>query len=448
MLSKRWRLFLIAAFVCGLLLRLLWPADMEWKEDEYYNYIVPHLIATGARSWPWTGMNSGVYIANPGMSIWTFTVAAKIAQFFGATGPIGLTLVVRLIALLGCALVLPLSLIASGRASGRASNRQSGAREPWLWAFAFSMVNPFLIYYHRKLWPQTFLPLFCCLTLLGWYRRERKAGAFFWGLIGALIGQVHMAGFFSAAALVLGALAFERRKTRWRFWFLGSCLGALPLLPWLSYLIAHPTGQPLSAGYSELYQFKFWVFWVTDALGLHLGNPLGLLLGGSIYTQISHFARYPIIGGYATWICGIAHLIALVSGLAILGRAGILALKKSHTGLQADLAEKSTFWGFGALLTFTMVNIRRYYLAAAFPFEALWLARLSLGGYSRKQGRTLLLALWFAQLVISASFVGYIHAHEGSTEGDFGESYRVQQKRHLHDFGESWPDLKLLSPNH
>jgi hypothetical protein len=405
---------------------------MEWKEDEYYNYIVPHLIATGAKPWPWVGMNSGVYIANPGMSIWTFAVAAKIALFFSLPAtdyPLALATVVRLIALLGCALILPIAIFF----------KNEKEREPWLWAFAFSMVNPFLIYFHRKLWPQAFLPLFCSLTLMGWYKKDKRLGAFSWGFWGALVGQVHMAGFFSSAALVLGALLFERRKTRWPMWFAGSILGALPLLPWLYHLVTHPTGQPLSSGLSELYQLKFWVFWVTDAFGLHLGNPLGLHLGGSILGQISDFARYPLIEGHATWICGAAHLTAFGAGLLIL--IGNVVKKKAP----CELAEKSLFFGFGALITATLVNIRRYYLAASFPFEALWLSRLALTGrWNENQGRHLLFLLWFAQLLISALFVGYIHVNQGSVRGDYGDAYHVIAERHFKDANESWPDLKLL----
>jgi hypothetical protein len=421
-------IFIFAALVAGAALRLLWPSDMEWKEDEYYNYVVPHLIATGSRAWPWVGMNSGVYIANPGMSIWTFAACAKIAQFFGGDDPLSLTTVVRLAALLGSALVLRIAFT-------RESERE---REHWLWAFAFSMVNPFLIYFHRKLWPQAFLPLFCTLALMGWYRRDKKWGALLWGFIGALVGQVHMAGFFSALALALGALICDRRETRWLPWLLGSTLGALPLIPWIAYMLAHPTGQPLVSGLSELYQFKFWVFWITDALGLHLGNPLGLHRGGSLYAQIADFARYPILAGHATWICGFAHLTALGAGLLILTRA--VARRKSPS---PDLAEKSLFYGFGALLTASLINIRRYYLAAAFPFEALWISRLALDE-NRRWGQGLLFALWLSQLVISAHFVGYVHVKNGSMDGDFGEAYHVQQERHFRENGESWPDLKFL----
>ena len=464
-LGRKWWAFLLFAFACGTALRLLFPGDMEWKEDEYYNYIVPHLIAIGARPWPWIGMNSGVYIANPGMSVWTFAACAKLAHWLGADDPLALATTVRLVALLGSALSLPLAFFFAREDTDAATP----AREAWLWAFAFAMVNPFLIYFHRKLWPQAFLPIFCVPMLAGWYRRERFGGAFVWGLLGAMIGQVHMAGFFSAAALVLFTFILEKRtlrakafRTVWKAWFLGSGLGSLTLLPWLHHIWTHPTGQPLSGGFAEAIQLKFWVFWITDAVGLHLGNPLGLSRGSSLWIQISDFARYPVISGQATWLCGGAHLVALVAGITIFLsplRHGLSALRRGLAALtpgmrrrsfsrmttDTDLAQRSMFWGFGVLLTITGVNIRRYYMAAAFPFQELWLARMALNrDHSRIAGRWLLAALWIAQLIISADFVGYIHVRNGSPEGDYGDAYHVVQERHFHDQGETWPDLKLL----
>src|SRR5262249_23628779 len=89
-----------------------------------------------------------------------------------------------------------------------------------------------------KIWAQSALPFFSMLFLVGWLRRDRRWGAFLWGLLSAVIGQIHMSGFFFAAAFVLWELfaGRERREppnTRWRLFVAGCLVGALGLVPWV-----------------------------------------------------------------------------------------------------------------------------------------------------------------------------------------------------------------------
>jgi hypothetical protein len=414
-LSRGWKLFALVCLAAALVLRLLYTDDMEYKEDEALNF-----NASQAEGWPWIGMPSGVYLANPGMSYWVFKA---LAVGFGVHTPVGLMRALALVAVAGIALVpvFAARFLPEGR-----------ERESWLWAFALATVNPFCVYVQRKLWPQPFLPLFAMLLLMGWCRRERRGGAFAWGVFGALLGQVHMSGFFLAGALTLWS-AFGRGKIRWKAWFAGSVLGALPLLPWLSYVLNHPTGQPLGGGLGEAIQLKFWVFWLSDPLGLHLGNPLGLLRGHGALEQLADFARYPLVGGHATYGLALAHALALGAGIAILApeiAPALRALRASPRAALVDgapgdgtaLARNAALWGFGGLLTATTVNIRRYYMMASFPLELVWLASVALSG---RRGRALLALLWVAELAISAGFVGYVHVNDGSPTGDYGYAYRV-----------------------
>jgi hypothetical protein len=392
------------------------------------------------------------------MSVWIFVWLARIVR---ASDPIALQRGLSVFAWLGIALLIPFAIyfVDPGR------NPQRDDREPWLWACALAFVNPFGVYMDRKLWPQGFFPFFSTLMLMGWWKRERAWGAALWGLIGAILGQIHMSGFFLAAALFLWTALFSkhaipRRETRWGWWFIGSCLGAWPLIPWYWHVLQNPPpGQVLSGTWGDVIQFKFWVFWVTNALGLHLGNPLGLLRGGSLWAQISDFVRYPLIDGRPTYLCGMAHALALASGIwiittglfrrgtQIMAREARLQWLFARKVSQTAFAQKSALWGFGILLTATRVNIRRYYMRVAFPFEQIWLVRVALSHNPRpRAGRVALALLWFSQLLISAYFVEYIHVNQGSTQGDYGEAYHVIRDRHKAQSGESWPDLKLIPP--
>ncbi|OFZ21217.1 MAG: hypothetical protein A2X94_07085 [Bdellovibrionales bacterium GWB1_55_8] len=445
--ARHWKWLLLFSFFCGLTLRLLYPEDMEYKEDEEYNFIQTQL-AGDMTSWPWVGMPSGVYWRNPGMSVWVFIALAKI---FGITTPTGLATAVRLFAMLGVGLIIPFAF---------RFIRDREEREPWLWAFVFACVNPFLILYQRKLWPQPFLPAFTMATLMGWWRRHTAWGAFFWGLIGAWLGQIHMAGFFFALALVLWTLFFGRRQVHWKGWFFGSVLGALPLIPWFLHILSAPLQGQASASLSQMLQLKFWVFWITDPTGLTLGNPLGLLRGQSQIAQISDFIRYPIIAGQPTFLIGAAHLLALLVSISVLAKGIGRGLKKVHGGLpelidtsvgrgsQTAFVQNSSLWGFGVLLTLTGVNIRRYYMCITFPLEYVWLSRMALSGPEslRNKWRAALGALWLAQLTISAGFVGYVHVHEGATQGDYGPAYHIHMKERKRT-GVA-PDMPSLLPEH
>src|SRR6185437_16576183 len=111
---------------------------------------------------------SGIYIVNPGASIWCFAALAKVT---GAKTPTQLERALQLFALLGiCLMLIPAFKYVSAY-----------EREPWLWAFALALVNPITLLYQRKLWPEPFLPVFSVLLLMAWWKRDRWQGALAWG---------------------------------------------------------------------------------------------------------------------------------------------------------------------------------------------------------------------------------------------------------------------------
>jgi hypothetical protein len=447
-LSRGWIAFLAFSAIAGLLLRTLFVQDMEYKEDEEFNF-----IKSQTEGWPWSGMPSGVFIPNPGMSVWAFRALALLAR---TTHPTELMRALSLWSWLGIALLLPFILYAL---------RPGDDRRPWLWAMALAFVNPFAVLYQRKLWPEPFLPTLSVLALMGWWRRDRWLGAFAWGLIGACLGQIHMSGFFLSAGFVLATLLFQslsvpRARVRWSGWFAGSTLGALPLIPWALETLRQPRPESVGQGWTQIVQLKFWVFWLTDSLGLHLGNPLGLLRGQSTWAQISDFVRYPILGGQPTYLNAIAHAVALGAGATILGKAGnrLAARIRAGRGAQskskaaksdASIAFWAALWGFGVLLTLSSVNIRRYYMMVAFPLEFAWLASLAYAGSenSDQAPQRSLALLWTAQLFTSACFVGYVHVNEGATQGDYGEAFHVvMRKRSEGAPVPDYPTLRLQTP--
>src|SRR4051812_31435184 len=82
-------LFLIITF--GLVLRLVWPGDMEWKADEQWMYSKAHEVAS-SKVFPAAGMQSGGGIVNPGMSVAAFAVIASLSE-----DPLSMNRVVQII---------------------------------------------------------------------------------------------------------------------------------------------------------------------------------------------------------------------------------------------------------------------------------------------------------------------------------------------------------------
>jgi hypothetical protein len=414
--SKFWKFFLVISFILGLFLRTLYVEDMEYKEDERYNYTQSQEIGN-TTPWPAYGIASGVYIVNPGMSIWVFAALAKVT---GAKTPTQLARAVQIFALLGISLVLVFAFYFL----------EAEEREPWFWTFSLAMVNPFALLYQRKLWPEPFLPFFSMLMLMGWWKREKRWGAFTWGLIGALIGQIHMSGFFLAAGFFLWTLVFsspEKRKLiQWRYWFLGSVLGSVPLIPWLTHLLTQPTRVGLEHGWNEAVQLKYWVYWMTDVFGIHFGTVLGTYTSDHFWGQLADFIRYPLIGGHATYILLLAH----VGVLAVIGWITWILVRTFNPTLrpQSDIAmgQNAAWWLPGIFMTLMNLQIRRYYLQVVFPWDFIWLSRIALRRPT--SGRRCLAMLWFFQLIISAGFVHYIHVHHGAPQGDYGDGYSIIHK--------------------
>ena len=78
----------------------------------------------------------------------------------------------------------------------------------------------------RKIWPPSILTPLLLLLWISHQHRQARWGAFTWGLVGAVIGQVHLSGWFVAMGLVLGTVIAEcrgslPRSRYWHWWLLG-----------------------------------------------------------------------------------------------------------------------------------------------------------------------------------------------------------------------------------
>ena len=378
------RYLIILSLGLGLFLRCLWPGDMEYKFDEKHMFEITQTArATG--EWPSTGMVSGVGIKNPPLSTWVFIVPALI---FNITDPVALSFFVRILGFLTLAILAVLIL-----------KKVPAEKQPiWAWALAFAAVNPFIVLYERKIWAQSVMPFFGAVAITLWFYRKNRLGAATCGFVLALLGQIHMSGFFWAAALTAYTFYRDRNeKSIYLPWVMGGVLGMVPMLPWLGEMVNQ--SQPGHYSFAHLYQFRFWRFWFLMAMGLDFKWSVG-----NDFQSVFFLPLYAV--GYLT-------LYQFCRNWR----------KYDRTDAAYQLLI-SAFFVFGLFLTLSGAQIHRHYLIIMSPFLFLWVA-LSWVPVERR-GKKALLIIWILQFLTTAELLHYIHKNGGTKGGDYGVAYSHQ----------------------
>lgn len=469
--------FLTACLIVGAILRLVALDDMEYKADEKYMFDRA-LMAGLSEPFPRVGMPSGVGTPNPGLSVWVFIGLARI---FSIETPVALA---RTVALLSIAAITLLLFIPSQfKKKEELSSKESALDTDvlWTWSFALGCVNPLSVLYSRKIWAQSILPVFCILFWWGWSKRSQRLGAWAWGLMGGLLGQVHMSGFFLAGAalawiLIAEAVHASLQKTNWRFWLLGSLASAIPLLPWFQDVVL----PRLSPGYvspllgqTRFYDWRsrFSVFklFFKDGLGLDLRISLSsesfdVFLDSHLAIRLAHeFLRallpaLIVLTLFKFWRAFWARPERTsFASMSSLGSISQTFLNKFRRYLESPLKLGLTtvILGYLPILSGSGVPVFQHYFIILFPWTTLGLvawvfsvfpprpvhkekirqaqdhlpqgASSFLGQSRNWRGSALLFAVWLSQFIISASFLYHIHVHGGDPKGDYGTSYRIQQ---------------------
>ncbi|NER24440.1 MAG: hypothetical protein F6J96_27795 [Symploca sp. SIO1C2] len=405
-------LVIISFLLIGSFLRFLWAADMEWKGDEMCMFEQAQQIANGdPRLNLWCTQHSSIPVPHPYVGVWCFAVIAKFAS-----DPISMVRWVQGMNVLTIWLFFGFILWQIAKNHQRA----------WLWGLAIASVNPMAILFSRKIWIPDLLAPFCFLVFLGYWFRQKFWGGFLWGIAGILSAQVHMSGFFLVFGLLLWTIWHHYRhknlqEVKWGGWFLGTVVGSLFLIPWLMNIL--PTlGEHTDSINQSLNLFpRFYLQWLTASLGVNLSN----VLWGVFW---SDFLREPLIFGIPTYLMVPSHLFLAIIGLYPLYRWWRARQKSRHQAAtnqrdsQLNLYLKALAFGVGGAFTLARVNVHSHYIAIVFPFAYIWLAQLY-------QNRVkLLMAIVLAQLLISVTFLNFIHRTGGTPFGEtvYGITYRVQ----------------------
>lgn len=369
---------------------------MEFKLDEAYN-----VDKVGGDPWTWTGQRSSTGIPNPGMGIW---VLAVLGRGLGLSEPVSLAqgvMVLNVAALLGLAW-FALRVV---------------RQEAWLWATALLAVSPIAVQFSRKIWIQSVLAPFVLVVLVAWWKRGAAGFAFAWGLVGAWLGQIQMAGFFFAAGLAVWTFVFDRRAVRWRWWLLGTALGLVTAVPWAWRVL---TGDELGDAPRQVPNAGFWREWFVE-------YPLGFDLHTTFGSEWDTFLEFPTAGGTPLRLVLVTFVVIAVVAAAIAVRAALALWPRRREALGALRSSPSLllasagFVAFGLLLTFSFTHVYRHYLLPAFVLPFLTIALFG--------GRRLLAVLVVALCALSVQFLAYVHVNDGAPGGDYGVSYRAQPER-------------------
>jgi hypothetical protein len=408
--KQEYLLFLIIA--AGLFLRLVWPGDMEWKDDEQWMFAKAHEVAATGH-FPSAGMRSGGGIVNPGMSVGVFAVIA-----FFTSDPVDMNRVVQIVNVIAVLCFLFFALL----------NVEKEERDTWLSGIALAAVSPLAVLFSRKIWAQDLLPMISFLIILGNYYRRKGWGAFLWGLTGALIGQVHMSGFFFAAGLLVFTVVHDRIhkiKFLWMYWIAGSVIGSITIVPWISFMLNNP--QISHQSFWHIFQFNFYLDWFLDSQGLNIMY--------SMRKEFWQFIKEPIVAGVPTYLIAMIHLFLVAAAFFTLKELWKYAKKAIQFFKEKNQVEKiflnisttkfylfSILLGLGVFMTLSGTTIYTHYLICAFPFSYIFLAKML------QQRRKLLWGIILAQLVITVTFLFYVHNHHGIEHGDYGKTFQSQLK--------------------
>ena len=424
--GRAWAIGLAAAIAVGVVFRLAWLEDAEYKADEVWTF--QHVQAFWqTHELPAVGMPASVGVPNSGLSIWVFIALSALVPI---DTPLPLTRAVELMNVSAILLLLSFALRGVSRSE----------REPWLWSVALTAVNPFAVLFSRKIWPPDTLLLFTVSMLAAWWHRRRWWGGFLWGMFGAVLGQIQLVGFLFAAMFVLCTMLLDRRSVHWFAWFAGSVLGSLPMLPWLAELLmmlaervsstsatALPASPHLMTADIGLFLPRFVLYW----LNMMLGSGLDYSLGDN-YPAFLAFPSHTygvaglVAGAIAIFTVVVVRLCRRLYAARLPHIAGILDASSS-TGL----ALCAGFAAYGLLLTVVTANtLSLYYLVVPFPLPWVSLACCVAAGSSEDarsvaNGRRLLSALVLLQACITLMFLTYVHETQ-VIHGDYGTAYRAQ----------------------
>jgi len=257
---------ILLILLVSALLRLLNLNYMEFKGDEANNLFVASHIALG-RGFPLVGIGSSIGTYNPPL----FNYLMAFPLFF-SRNPVVAT---GFIALFNCAAVA-LCYVFCRRFFGRIVAVITAV---------FFAVNPWAVFYSRKIWQPDLLPLFVIGFFYGLFAvvcEGRKKHLLTCFACLAATTQLHLSSIYFCVVLVL-VLAWFRPKIGWGYYLGGIAIALLIYAPYLAFDL-------LNSGYN----FKIYMHAFSLPSRFHLETLTTPFVFGSTL-NFMHFVDWPLL---------------------------------------------------------------------------------------------------------------------------------------------------------
>ena len=213
-------IFLIPILVAAVVLRLFNLDYMEFKADEAGNLLLASELVSG-KAFPLVGIPSSLGTYNPALFIYLLAL-----PLYFSPNPV---VAAAFVALLNCAAVGALY----------AFSRRYFSRMTAVVAASFFAVNPWAVFYSRKIWQQDLLPLFvvaffyCLFAVICENRRRYLIGCF---MCLAALTQLHLSSLHYVILFAL-VLVWYRPKIGWGYYAVGVSAAFLLYLPYIAFEI-------------------------------------------------------------------------------------------------------------------------------------------------------------------------------------------------------------------
>ena len=387
--NKQYEFACMGLILVGIIFRLLWNGDMEWKGDEM---VMVQFAQDAAKQnfWRAVGMDSSAGIPNPGLSLWLFSLVAHIDS-----SPLFLN---RFVQVLNILAILGFFYFFAYK------EKTYHKRFLWFSALALFSVSPLPIMYSRKIWAQDLLPFFMFFIFLSYFKKKD----FFLGLSLALIGQIHMSGFFFGFPFFFYLFLKKANQSQKLLPItFGGIIGSLPLIPFFQKSF-EGFSRAASQGIN-LSNWSFFKFLPMDLFGLNLNEQLG-----------PNFQDFMLVK--ATGI--ILFLLLLIWLCSVLFHSLIFRRRIFHWRVE----EEDLFLRFALLVLIfyfiSGITVMPHYLIILYPTIYFLIPKFL-------PSRRLILCISFFLGLMSFQYLYFVHQHDTPVDGEYGMLYRLSDKKKI-----------------